>query len=157
MRAKAYGISACAAAAALCSCADLKLERFAPPGVVKFEDLAGDKPTNPAIATRIAERRAASEPLWPDLSSMPTAAPEGLGEVEREEAIETLENTRDALTSEIAAAREAAAAEREIRVDLPGDGVRSKLTLEEARDALQASDQTARALRSPSPSIEPRD
>ncbi len=43
---------------ALAACANTDLARFAPPGIVKYEDLAGDQPINPAVAARVEERKA---------------------------------------------------------------------------------------------------
>ena len=43
---------------AVTGCESGDLARFAPPGIVKYEDLAGDQPVNPDVAQRIEERRA---------------------------------------------------------------------------------------------------
>ena len=72
--------------ASLGACAGIK--RFAPPGLVKYEDLAGDQPPNPAITARIEEMKAERKGSFPDLKEIPerpeeTRAPE-LREMEAE-------------------------------------------------------------------------
>ena len=51
------------------------LARFAPPGVVKYEDIAGDKPPNPAIEETVREYRADTQSRFPVLSQTPTSNP----------------------------------------------------------------------------------
>jgi hypothetical protein len=97
----------------LAGCAKLGLERFAPPGTVKYEDLSRGEPIDPEIKKRIAERKAERAPKYPELSEQPSATPEGMEEVDREESIEELEKIRDAIDADVEAARNAAAAERE--------------------------------------------
>lgn len=101
-----------AAATLLPGCARLGLARFAPPGTIKYEDLAKGEPIDPAIAARIEAVKAERDPAYPDLSEQPQTRPEGMPEIEREEAIEALQRRRDALAAAIAADRAAAAAER---------------------------------------------
>ena len=65
-------LAAMTMAMSLQGCANSELARFAPPGIIKYEDIAGDKPQNPEVAARIVDRRA--EPSagdFPVLSQTP--------------------------------------------------------------------------------------
>ena len=120
MGAKAYLCLLAALAASGCAGA---LKRFAPPGIVKYEDLAKDQPVNPAIAARVKERSAAGGGGFPPLAKQPTEVPAGIAKPERDGMEETLLAERDALNKAVAEDRSVAAAERD---DTP----------EAARDAL---------------------
>lgn len=58
---------------AAAGCTELELARFAPPGLIKYEDLAGDQPVNPAIAARIENRKtdADADTEYPVLARTP--------------------------------------------------------------------------------------
>ena len=114
--------SLCASIFVLTGCASEDLARFAPPGIVKFEDLAGDQPVNPAVAERIEERRKEKDAgkfprlaETPDKGDRPAKTP--MAEIETETA--GLVNARDALAQEVAADR--AAAETELSSDLAAE------------------------------------
>lgn len=114
-------------------CASLK--RFAPPGIVKYEELAGDQPMNAQIKARAAERKASGEQRFPNLSEAPSAPPQGLSQAEQHVLKDELREARAVLASAIANDLALAAAERAETVALPG--VRDPaLSLPDARDAL---------------------
>ncbi len=120
MTGKAYLLALAALAATGCSGG---LKRFAPPGIVKYEELAKDQPVNPAIEKRVAERAEEGGGGFPNLSEQPLTTPEGIAKPERAAMEEALLAERDVLDAAVAADRELAAAERDA-------------ALEEARDAL---------------------
>ncbi|MEM8936890.1 MAG: hypothetical protein AAGC77_10830 [Pseudomonadota bacterium] len=55
-------------------CANLDLARFAPPGLVKYEEIAGDQPPNPEIEKLVAARKEEPNVKFPILSQTPGAA-----------------------------------------------------------------------------------
>lgn len=120
MGAKAYLLACAALATAGCGGG---LQRFAPPGIVKYEDLAKDQPVSPAIAERIDTYRAETDGGFPKLSAQPVVVPEGIAKPERTAMEEALSAERDRLNAAVVADKALAAAERE-------EG------LVEARDAL---------------------
>lgn len=108
-----------AALGALPGCSNLDLSRFAPPGIVKYEDIAGDKPQNPVVAERIAERRAEhGAGKFPNLSAAPDAddRPPKRRAADIQAEMSELAGMRDALAE--AAAEDRAAAEAELAGDL---------------------------------------
>ena len=111
-----------AALAALPGCSNLDLSRFAPPGIVKYEEIAGDKPQNPVVAERIAERRAEhGGGKFPDLSAAPDAddRPAKRRAADMKAEISELAGMRDDLTE--AAADDRAAADAELAGDLQAE------------------------------------
>jgi len=90
-------------------CSSLELSRFAPPGIVKYEEIAGDKPPNPAIEERIRERKKTVDSEFPVLSRTPGKKdrPRPRDETERQADLAELDEARDALESDIAADRAA--------------------------------------------------
>lgn len=60
---------------ALAGCSSFDLSRLAPPGIVKHEEIASEKPPNPAIAEMIAARKQTADPRFPVLSQTPAAGP----------------------------------------------------------------------------------
>lgn len=130
MGAKLYPVLFCAALLAAPGCANLA--RFAPPGFVKYEDLAGDAPPNPAIEARIAEvKKEQKGDGFPNLSKAPSKTPDAMPAAEREAAMEELRSARERVDADVAAARIAAAADR-----AASDAQSAKGSLEGARDAL---------------------
>jgi hypothetical protein len=111
------------------------IERFAPPGIVKYEDLAGDTPQNEAIKTRITEVSAQGEATFPNLSAAPQGAPETMTPEEQAEFEVELVAAREALNAAVVADRAAVAA---APVVLPGV-VESPTELSAVRDALKAA------------------
>ncbi len=110
MGAKAYLVAFAALALVGCSGG---LKRFAPPGIVKYEELAKDQPMNPAIADRIEQNREAKGGGFPVLADQPTKVPQGIARPEREAMTEVLLTDRDALNVAVAEDRVLANAERE--------------------------------------------
>jgi hypothetical protein len=121
------------------------LERFAPPGFVKYEDRAKGLPVSPAIADRI-EAQSGTDAGFPNLSEQPIAAPAGIAAPERVALGNELDAARDALLQAVEADKAAAAAER-------ADSI------EPARDALDEAllndNAAARAERAPPPAPPP--
>lgn len=103
----------------LSGCADLNLARFAPPGFVKYEDIASKKPPNPAIVERVAER-AETPGEYPVLANTPAAGdrPEKLAAERRDAMAEFLVQRRDDVAAEVAADRAAAADERAVLAEI---------------------------------------
>jgi len=118
-------------------CADLRLGRFAPPGLVKYEDIAGDQPPNPEIVSRIEARKAAGESRTPNLSEQPQKAPAKTPKQVRVELASTLRAERDEVNAEVAADRAAADAEREALIRLSGS--KGGMKLEETAGALSSA------------------
>ena len=110
MGAKAYILAVAALAAAGCSSNALK--RFAPPGIVKYENLAKDQPANPVIVQRIEDRKDAPGGGFPNLSTQPSTLPEGIAKPERDAMTGDLLVRRDALNAAIAEDRSLAEGER---------------------------------------------
>ncbi len=54
-------------ALATIGCAGVDLARLAPPGIIRYERIADEKPPNPTIAARIEERRDSEKPKIPKL------------------------------------------------------------------------------------------
>jgi hypothetical protein len=109
MGAKASRLLAAALLAAGCSGG---LERLAPPGLVKYEDLAKGEPVDPAIAARMSASERGAEQGFPNLAAQPGTAPEGIAKPEREAMIDNLLAARDGLAQAVAADRALAADER---------------------------------------------
>lgn len=109
MGAKAYIWVIAALAAAGCSGG---LKRFAPPGIVKYEELAEDTPPNPAIVERIEAQKDQPGGGFPRLAEQPTKLPEGIARPERDAMIGELLAKREALDVAIEMDRAAADAER---------------------------------------------
>lgn len=138
------------AVAALAATACAGLERFAPPGIVKYEDLAGDKPQNPEIVTRVAEAKKSRAGDFPVLSKAPQVSPEAMPLVEQAALKTGIADARDALALALAADLASARAEREAPILLRGVAAEA-LLLEDLRDALaqavEADDTAARTER----------
>jgi len=107
--AKVY-ILAIAALATGCSSGAIK--RFAPPGIVKYEDRAKGEPTNPAIVERIEAQKDLPGGGFPKLSEQPTKLPEGIAKPERDAMTADLLEQRDALNAAMTEDRALADAER---------------------------------------------
>ncbi|MGE0408470.1 MAG: hypothetical protein AB7P23_04310 [Amphiplicatus sp.] len=122
------------AGGSLAGCAGLA--RLAPPGVIKYEDLAGGEPTDPVMKAHIEARRAESREAFPDISATPSEKPPALSLAQRDEAAAGLREARDALAAAIAEDRAEASFERETGVKLPGDDEAAARRLEEAQEAL---------------------
>jgi len=133
--------------AALQGCESGDLARFAPPGIIKYEDKAGDLPPNPEIVDRVAERK--TEPGtggFPNLSTAPGKKdrPEKRKQADIEAEISGLAEERDQVADAVEDDREAA--EAELARDLPAerDALKAQIEQDEAvaarerREKLQA-------------------
>ena len=134
--ARILGLAAIFAAA---GCANSELARFAPPGLVKYEDIAGDQPINPAVAERVAERKAEPDTgKFPRLSETPgkDQRPKKRPTAQVEKEMNDLAEARETVETELARDRAEAAAEADEGFSLP-----------ERRDALksQVDEDTAAA------------
>lgn len=100
-----------AAALSLGGCS-LEWSRFAPPGIVKYEDIAGEKPMNPVIEQEIAERVTDKEAKFPKLAETPAAgaAPEKRPQAEIDAELAEIEQAVGELDANVAADRDAASA-----------------------------------------------
>ncbi len=96
------------------------LERLAPPGFVKYEDLAGDKPKNAVIQQRVKAVKTARDARYPVLSEQPTTAPVSMPVAERDALVKVLDEAGTALNTDVAADRAGAAAELSEGVTVPG-------------------------------------
>jgi hypothetical protein len=126
---KASLLALAALAAAGCSGG---LKRFAPPGIVKYEELAKDQPVNAAIAARIEQYRNQSAGGFPNLSEQPQKTPEGIAAPERSAMEAALIAERDALNDAIDADKELAAAEREASIEAARDALEEALARDDA-------------------------
>ncbi len=100
---------------AVAGCANGDLSRFAPPGIVKYEEIAGDKPQNPAVAARIAERKAEKGAgSFPNLSLVPgeKERPERRPAADVEAEKQELLDLRETLAEEVATDRDVAQSEQ---------------------------------------------
>lgn len=121
-------------------CSNSFLARFAPPGVVKYEDIAGDKPTNPAIEETVQEYREDTQARFPVLSRTPTAdpLPEKPGSAVRDAAMNELIESREKLAQELQSDQTAIAADRAEVDALSGKGDALAEKLDEDTSAAQA-------------------
>ena len=89
--------------AALTGCTKSQLVRFAPPGIFKYEEIANEKPQNPAIEAVLKERKANSNAVFPVISQTPGRQdrPTPASQKELASQLEDLEAARDALTSAV--------------------------------------------------------
>ena len=110
-------------------CSSDQLARLAPPGILKYEEIASEKPANPAIVEEIENRKEDRKARFPNLSE----APQGLERPEDrsvdavEADIDALAAARDALQTEVGKERAATADDRSVLEQI-----------EEERDALEA-------------------
>ncbi len=129
MGAKVYPLML--AAISLSGCAD-GLRRFAPPGIVKYEELAGDETVDPAIAARIEERRAADGGGFPPLAKQPTKVPDGIAKPERAAMEAALLAERDALNQAVLGDRALAATERIDALEATRDALAEEVVRDDA-------------------------
>ena len=122
----------------LSGCANSELARFAPPGIIKYEDLAGDKPMNPTVAARIEERKAEPDTgNFPILSETPGAEQRPVkrtqAEIEGEKA--GLTTARDELSDEISEDRSQASADKADDLALERDTLKERVDADNAAAA----------------------
>lgn len=130
MGAKAYIFMI--AALAVAGCASGGLKRFAPPGIVKYEDLAKDQPPNPAIVQRIDEQKDEPGGGFPNLSEQPTKLPEGIAKRERDAMIADLLVQRDALNIAVEEDRVLADGERQQALEADRDALGDAVAKDDA-------------------------
>lgn len=94
-------------------CANSSLARFAPPGFVKYEDIAGEKPPNPVIQESVRNYQQETRGEFPVLSETPSAGqpPERPPDAQRDAALQGLVEQRDVFAAELEADRAAADAD----------------------------------------------
>lgn len=97
----------------LTACSSSDLRRFAPPGIIRYEDLAKGEPIDPVVQSRIDESNAEKGKSFPVISEQQTTIPEGLDAPSRDELTTNLEQSRATAAADIAKAREDAQLERQ--------------------------------------------
>jgi hypothetical protein len=138
------------------SCANTDLARFAPPGIVKYEDLAGDQPQNPNVAARIAERRAErGGGEFPNLSQTPGAKqrPKPLPAAQVDAQKSELTTARDNLSGAVASDRAAADAETEADLSAESDALKQRVEV----DSAAAAQERREKLTAPAPADQKAD
>lgn len=97
----------------LCSCSKASLLRLAPPGILKYEEIASKKPPNPAIVEELAQRKENQAAVFPKLSTMPGAndRPNRRATSAIETEIAELANARDSVLAAVAEDQAAVAEE----------------------------------------------
>jgi len=125
-----------AAAFSAAGCSSLELARFAPPGIIKYEQIANKKPPNTAMQEIIDERREASEKKFPVLFETPSQKdiPTKRTVTEVTAEIEALEAARDYLAAAVEASRGQVEADSDKMSILPEqrDALSDKIERDEA-------------------------
>ncbi|MBT8471650.1 MAG: hypothetical protein KJN99_03535 [Marinicaulis sp.] len=131
------------------ACANSSLQRFVPPGIFKYEEIASEKEPNPKIEEIVAARGERVDEKFPILSETPTAGLilERPDKSEAQRQSDIIIDARDELTSAIDADRKASQEERQAVTDLEK---RTDDLLEQLeRDELSAQGERTEPLRSP--------
>ncbi len=113
-----------AAALLVMGCSGVQWRRLAPPGILKYEELASEKPPNPVIDEQIAERKDGEKTHFPNLSLAPSLSdlpPERSQDVLKAE-MDALAAARDVLAGEVAVDRAAVDEERKTAGEIIGAG-----------------------------------
>lgn len=129
MGAKAYILVIAALAVAGCAGG---FKRLAPPGIVKYEELANDQPPNPLIVERIEAQKDEPGGGFPNLAEQPTKLPEGIAKPERDAMIADLLAERDALNAAMETDRAAAEIERTETLETQRDALSDALSKDDA-------------------------
>lgn len=138
-----------AIAATISGCSETQLSRFAPPGIIKYENIASEKPPNPAIEETVRNRKANSNAVYPviartpGLSDRPEKPSTDLIEAEMSELVEA----RETLNALVEADRAAAAEDAQERESLSRDSESFKRQLD--RDAKAANAERRRPIQNP--------
>ena len=138
LRRPALPLLAGAGVFAVTGCESGDLARFAPPGIVKYEDLAGDQPVNPDVAQRIEERRAEKGAgKFPRLAETPDEEdrPEKKPRAERAAEMAALVEAGNELAEEVADDRAAAEAELERDLSAASDELKTRIDADNAAAA----------------------
>lgn len=126
------------------------LKRFAPPGIVKYEELAKDQPVNPTITERVKARKDMPGRGFPSLAAQPKVLPEGIAKPERDAMQKSLIDQRDALNAAMEGDRATAESERED----PLEAERDALIDAANKDEDEASRERGRPIRANEPDQE---
>lgn len=133
---------------AVSGCADSQLARFAPPGIIKYEDIASEKPANPAITARVEERRADPEAGdFPRLANTPGESdrPDRRPQAELDAEREVLVSARDGVADGAIRDRREADADKADREALEAQGETLKIQVEKD-SALSARERQQQSL-----------
>jgi hypothetical protein len=133
-----------AAALLVMGCSSDQLLRLAPPGILKYEELASEKPPNPVIEEEIAQRKEDGEKThFPNLSAAPSRsdlpAERSQGELKAE--MNALATARDTLAGEVTQDRTAVDEERATAGDIIAAG--DQLAEQVGEDETAVSDERA--------------
>lgn len=84
-------------------CTEVHWRRLAPPGILKYEEIANRKPPNPAIEEKVSEFNTGEAPRFPNLSQTPSEAdrPAPRTKQELDTAIAELVEARDRLDAKL--------------------------------------------------------
>ncbi len=98
-----------AAVLLVAGCSSVQWRRLAPPGILKYEELASEKPPNPVIDEEIAQRKDGEKTHFPNLSLAPSRSdlPAERSQDELKAEMDELTAARDGLASEVTDDREA--------------------------------------------------
>lgn len=121
-------------ASAGCSSADLR--RLAPPGIIRYEKIADEKPPNPVIEQRVKAYGGNRDAVFPKIGETLSSAgrPSRMPAAEVDREIETLSERRDRLQADVEAERRAAD-EREAELDaIRAQGETLRRELESQKD-----------------------
>ncbi|WP_428409384.1 hypothetical protein [Hyphococcus sp.] len=136
----------------LAGCESGDLARFAPPGIVKYEDLAGDQPVNPNVARRIEERREEEGAgKFPRLAETPDEGDRPEKKPRKELAAEkaALVDARETLAEEVAADRAGAEAELNRDLTAESDELKTRIDADSAAAARERRDKLVPAEQHP--------
>ncbi len=108
------------AALLVVGCSGVQWRRLAPPGILKYEELASKKPPNPVIEEQIAQRKDGEKTHFPNLSQAPSQsdlpAERSQGEITAD--IDALAAAREVLAVEVADDRAAVDEDRTTAGDI---------------------------------------
>ncbi len=109
-----------AAALLVMGCSGVQWRRLAPPGILKYEELASEKPPNPVIEEEIAERKDGEKTRFPNLSAAPSRSdlPAERAQDELKAEMDALAAARDTLASKVKEDRTAVDEERATAGDI---------------------------------------
>ena len=119
-------------------CSGVQWRRLAPPGIVKYEEIEGEKPPNAEIEKRVEQYREDGPARFPKLADAPSEAdrPAQRSEKQLEQEISELAEAREVLADALEKDRAGAAADKEAAGDLAGE--RDTLTDEIQNDETSA-------------------
>lgn len=132
----AYFASVSLALGLLNGCSSLELARFAPPGIIKQEDIASEKPPNPAVQAEIDKYRAENTGKYPILSETPVAkaAPSKPPQDEIDRELAALNAAGETLAADVEAQRTAVEAAEEERQQILNERKKLREQVERGRE-----------------------